>query len=98
MKNYRFEWDVNKAKSNLNKHHISFEHATSVFRDGNAITIYDEEHSEEEERYITIGVDTITRVLVVIHTFIAVYENDYNIRIISARKATKKEQKAYKEG
>ena len=96
--NYNFEWDTNKARTNLSKHKISFESATSVFRDKNAISISGEEHSEYEERWLTIGMDEITRTLVVIHTYISIDENSCNIRIISARKATKKEQQIYKEG
>ena len=96
--NYNFEWDVNKARTNLSKHKISFEGATSVFRDEKAISISDEEHSDEEERWLTIGMDEVTRTLVVIHTYMSVDENNCNIRLISARKATKKEQQIYKEG
>jgi len=96
--NYNFEWDVNKARTNLSKHKISFEGATSVFRDENAISISDEEHSDDEERWLTIGMDEVTRTLVVIHTYISIDENSCNIRLISARKATKKEQQIYKEG
>ena len=94
---YRFEWDINKAKTNLSKHKISFENATSVFKDENAISLYDEEHSLSEERWITIGIDTVTRTLVVIHTFVSQDNDSYHIRMISARKATKKEIKIYKE-
>ena len=53
------KWDVNKARTNLSKHKISFESATSVFRDEQAISIADEEHSEEEERWLTIGMDEV---------------------------------------
>ena len=96
--NYNFEWDKYKARTNLSKHKISFENATSVFRDENAISISDEEHSDEEERWLTIGIDEVTRTLVVIHTYISIDDNNCNIRIISARKATKKEQQIYKKG
>ena len=96
--NYNFEWDSNKARTNLSKHKISFESATSVFRDEQAISISDEEHSEEEERWLTIGTDEVTRTLVVIHTFISLDKNNCNIRLISARKATKKEQEIYRKG
>jgi len=96
--NYNFEWDVNKARTNLSKHKISFEGATSVFRDERAISISDEEHSDDEERWLTIGMDEVTRTLVVIHTYISVDEDNCNIRLISARKATKKEQQIYNEG
>jgi len=96
--NYNFEWDINKAKSNLSKHQISFESATSIFRDANALSISDEEHSQDEERWLTLGLDEVTRVLFVVHTYISIDDNNCNIRIISARKATKKEQKIYYEG
>ncbi len=96
--NYNFEWDPNKAKSNIEKHKISFEDATSVFKDENAVSIFDEEHSSNEERWITIGMDIKTRTLVVVHTFVTLNKSSCNIRIISARKATKNEQKYYQEG
>jgi len=96
--NYNFEWDISKAKINLSKHQISFESATSVFRDANALSVSDEEHSDDEERWLTLGMDEVTRVLFVVHTYILIDDNSCNIRIISARKATKKEQKIYYEG
>ena len=96
--NYNFEWDPNKAKSNILKHKINFEDAISVFKDENAISIFDKEHSLNEDRWITIGLDKKTKILVVIHTFIILDKNNCNIRIISARKATNKEAKLYQEG
>jgi uncharacterized DUF497 family protein len=96
--NYHFEWDSSKAKKNLSKHKINFESAVSVFKDKNAISIYDEKHSESEDRWITIGLDVETRTLVVIHTFISMDKDNCNIRMISARKATKIEENIYKEG
>ena len=93
--NYNFEWDFNKAKINLKNHNVSFESASSLFKDINVISIFDEKHSQDEERWITIGLNEETRTLVVIHTFISIEKDEYNIRIISARKATKKEQKTY---
>jgi len=96
--NYNFEWDSNKAKSNISKHRISFEDASSVFKDENAISIYDEKHSLNEDRWITIGLDTKTRTLIVIHTFIEIDKENCNIRVISARKATKKEKIIYQKG
>jgi uncharacterized DUF497 family protein len=92
---YIFEWDYKKAKTNILKHQISFEDATSVFKDENMISIFDEKHSENEDRWITIGMDLKTRTLVVIHTFISIDNDTTKIRVISARKATKKEQKVY---
>jgi uncharacterized DUF497 family protein len=96
--NYNFEWDSNKAKSNISKHKISFEDASSVFKDENAISIYDTKHSSQADRWITIGLDVKTRTLVVIHTFISIDKDNCNIRVISARKASKKEQKTYQKG
>jgi hypothetical protein len=95
--NYNFEWDPNKAKSNFVKHKIAFECAVTVFKDKNAISIFDDEHSEYEDRWVTIGMDFETRTLVVVHTFIALDKDHCNVRVISARKATKNEQKIYTE-
>jgi len=96
--NYNFEWDPTKAKKNLSKHKISFEDAATVFKDKNSISVFDESHSENEERWATIGLDTKTRTLVVIHTYISLNKDTYNIRMISARKATKNEIKFYNQG
>ena len=85
-----YQWDPNKAKSNLKKHGIRFADAVSVFEDENAITIEDEH--ESESRFITIGRDFLRRILVVVYTFRGVI-----IRIISARKATVRERKIYEE-
>ncbi len=95
MINYNFEWDLNKAKINFKKHKVKFETAITVFKDKKAISIYDEEHSQDEDRWITIGMDFETKVLVVIHTFIKIDKNNCSIRLISARKATKNETKTY---
>ncbi|WPE18423.1 BrnT family toxin [Candidatus Thioglobus autotrophicus] len=96
--NYNFEWDPNKAKTNLSKHKINFEDAVSIFKDKNAISIYDDKHSIHEDRWVTIGLDDKTRMLVVIHSFVIIDKNDCNVRIISARKATKLENKVYQQG
>ncbi len=87
-----FEWDGNKALSNQRKHGISFEEATTAFGDTNSLTIDDPLHSQDEDRFILIGMSQRLRVLVVVHV-----ERRESIRIISARKATKKEQRFYKE-
>jgi len=87
-----FEWDPNKAKSNLEIHRISFDEASTAFRDPLSLTIHDPLHSDEEERLILIGNSARNRLLVVVHT-----ERGENIRIISAREATKKERKQYEE-
>ena len=96
--NYNFEWDINKARTNLSKHKVSFESAASVFRDERAISISDEDHSKSEERWLTIGMDEVTRTLVVIHTYISIDADNCNIRLISARKATKREKQIYQKG
>ena len=83
-----FQWNHNKAQSNLKKHGIDFADAVTIFDDFNAVTINDP--SQSEERFITIGMDAYGRILVVVYTWRA---ND--IRLISARKATKHERKQY---
>ena len=92
---YNFEWDPYKAKHNLRKHKVSFERAAAIFLDPLAISIYDEEHSSEEDRWITIGNDHTNNVLVVNHTFHEENIDNCKVRVISARKATKKEIKQY---
>jgi uncharacterized DUF497 family protein len=87
-----FEWNSEKAERNFRKHEVSFEEARTVFDDPIFITVLDEEHSDDEERYITIGFSNTSRLLLVAHT-----ERDNRIRIISARKATKNEEKFYEE-
>ena len=83
-----FAWDHMKAESNLKKHNIDFADAVSIFDDLNAITI--EDVYDEEQRFISIGIDCFARILVVVYTW-----RGETIRIISARKATKREQKNY---
>ena len=87
-----FEWDDKKAKSNFAKHSISFEEASTAFGDDLSITIEDPLHSEDENRLILIGKSISHKTLIVIHL-----EKTDSIRIISARKATKKENKFYEE-
>ena len=87
--------DAAKADSNKKKHKISFDEAKSVFFDENAIVIYDPEHSKEEERFVILGISTVARILAVCHCF---RNKDSVIRIISARKATKKESMQYHGG
>jgi len=92
---YNFEWDPYKAKQNLQKHKVSFERAAEVFLDPWAISIYNEEHSLDEDRWITVGKDQTNLILVVIHTFHEENIDNCRIRLISARKAIKKEIKQY---
>jgi len=95
---YRFEWDPKKARSNAHKHKVRFENAASVFRDPKAVSIPDDEHSDDEERWLTIGMDEVSRTLVVVHTFRRQSAEECIIRIISARKATHREKEAYHGG
>jgi len=85
-----FEWDNQKAHNNEQKHGISFDEASTVFADPLSLTIHDPLHSEDEERFVLIGTSHKNRILIVVHT-----ERGDNIRIISARKATKKERSYY---
>jgi len=92
MDSLNFEWDPGKATLNERKHGVSFEEAQSVFSDDRARLIDDPDHSEEEERFILLGLSSSLRVLVVVHC----YRTSGNvIRIISARKATREEQRYY---
>lgn len=88
----KFEWDSNKAKENLKKHGVSFDEAQSVFYDEFAVQFFDEEHSSTEERFLLLGMSTGARLLLVCHC-----ERDagHVIRIISARKATRRESAFY---
>lgn len=88
----KFEWDENKNRINLQKHGISFDEAKTVFYDESAILFDDPEHSEEEERFLIIGVTAQEKICIVSHCY---RDEDKKIRIISARKATKSERKIY---
>ena len=88
----RFEWDPDKARKNLEIHAISFDEASTAFRDTLSLAIHDPLHSEEEDRFVLIGNSHKDRLLVVVHT-----ERGDNIRLISARKASKKERTQYEE-
>jgi len=94
---YHFDWDPVKAQSNLAEHRVSFGLASSVFRDPLAVTIFDEEHSGEEERWVTLGQAENGQYLVVIHTFNQTSSAEAIIRIISARQATRREIEDYQE-
>lgn len=94
MNGVDFDWDPQKAVSNIQKHGISFEEASSAFYDDRARIMYDPDHSQNEERYILLGVSEESRLLMVCHLY---KENDRFIRIISARRATKDERRQYQE-
>lgn len=90
-----FEWDVNKAASNLRKHGVSFEDATEVFRDPLALTLVDENHGQNEERWITLGQAGNRKLVVVVHTWREDSGDLIHVRLISARLATSHETQQY---
>jgi hypothetical protein len=94
--NYNFEWDPIKARENRNKHGVDFDEAATIFRDSRAFSIFDPDNSETEDRWITMGISEKGRLLIVNHTFRESGE-EVAIRIISSRKATKKETYKYGE-
>ncbi|TAH50705.1 MAG: BrnT family toxin [Chloroflexota bacterium] len=87
-----FEWDEDKAKANLVKHEVSFDEAITIFNDPYSITIYDPDHSEQENRFVDLGTSNKGRILVVVYT-----ERENKLRIISCRKATPTERRKYEE-
>jgi uncharacterized protein len=89
----KFEWDKRKARQNQQKHQVDFTEASTVFADTLSITIPDPDHSEDEERWVTLGLSNRQRLLVVVHT-----EEKETIRIISARTADRLERRKYEEG
>lgn len=91
-----FEWDARKSRSNVSKHHVSFEEAKTLFADPFLITFFDEYHSNSEDRYISIGCSALGRILLVVHTERGT-EDNVVIRIISCRKVTPSERKVYEE-
>lgn len=94
MKSLKFEWDEPKASSNITKHGVSFEEAKTVFDDDFARMIPDPDHSEEEERFILLGMSYTLKILTVVHCY---KDQEGIIRIISARRSTKNEERQYKE-
>ncbi len=89
----RFDWDENKAVSNLSKHGVSFEEARTVFDDPLYVDFYDPAHSDEEDRYLIVGESIQRRLLIASYT-----ERGNLIRLISAREVTRTERKVYEEG
>ena len=92
---YYFDWDEEKNTTNIIKHGIDFEEASTVFFDERAILFDDPEHSEEEDRFLILGLSEDANLCIVCHCY---RESDTVIRIISARKATKKESERYVKG
>ena len=92
MTEIRFEWDERKNRQNIEKHRVSFEEAQTVFYDENAIRYFDPDHSDDEDRFIMLGLSYKLRALVVCHCY---RQDDTVIRIISARKADRSERQNY---
>lgn len=95
---YEFDWDDTKAATNLSKHGVRFEEAMTVFNDPLAMTRFDAQHSDTEERWITIGLATGATLTLVVHTYSVIDAQHVLIRIISARHSTKREARQYHEG
>jgi len=93
MSTIRFEWDQKKAELNVRKHKVSFEDAQSVFSDERALLIDDPDHSEDEDRFVLLGLSQSLRLLVVVHCYRA---EGQTVRIISARKADADERSIYR--
>ena len=90
----KFEWDQHKADANVKKHNVSFENAATAFSDQHSLSLYDEKHSELEDRWITLGKAKNGDIVTIVHTYRKI-ESIETIRIISARKATKNEIQQY---
>ena len=97
MSELLFEWDEVKAKENLRKHRVSFLEAKAIFNDPLLVSFPDDEHSAHEDRYISIGLSAIGRILLVVHTDRGYEGNALVIRIVSCRRATATERKVYEE-
>jgi len=97
MVQYDFEWDPDKARRNRRQHRVSFEQGATVFRDPRAASLYDDDHSETEDRWSTLGLSTGGGLLVVHHTFEEIDANHIRIRIFSCRKATPDQMRQYGE-
>jgi uncharacterized DUF497 family protein len=94
---YDFQWDPAKAWYNARKHDVTFDQAATVFLDALALTVYDAANSQNEERWFTLGFDSSGMLLAVAHTYQIAGPAKIRVRIISARKATKSERRAYED-
>ena len=94
---YDFQWDPAKALYNARKHGVTFDQAATVFLDAFALSVYDEANSENEDRWFTLGYDGNARLLAVAHTHEVTGPANVRVRIISARKATRRERRYYEE-
>jgi len=95
MEELRFEWDGPKDRANIRKHGVSFEEARTVFYDENAIQFFDPDHSDDEDRFILVGLSFKPRVLIVCHCF---RESETVVRLVSARRADQEEEQEYWRG
>ena len=95
---YEFDWDDNKAAINLGKHGVDFREAMTVMLDPLAMTFFDTEHSQDEERWISVGRSSNGTLLLVVHTFTATGPSSALVRIISARTTTRNERRQYEQG
>jgi uncharacterized protein len=95
---FEFDWDPVKAESNLAKHGVSFEEGMAVFRDPLALSRPDEDRGANEERWVTLGQGQEGRLALVVHTYVEIDEDRVSIRIISARRPTKREIRQYEDG
>jgi uncharacterized DUF497 family protein len=92
---YKFEWDPVKAEKNSRGHGVTFEQAATVFLDANLLSRVDDEHGDDEERWVSLGMDKSARLLVVCHTYREVTQRSATIRLFSARKSTRLETTEY---
>lgn len=92
---YKFEWNPETEELNHGKHGVRFEEAATVFRDPMAVTVYDPDHSESEDRWITMGISIYSRILIVCHTFKEESTETITLRIFSSRRANKNEIQKY---
>ncbi len=95
---YEFDWDPAKAESNRRKHGVTFEDAMGVFADPLALSRLDEDSGANEERWVTIGRNSASNLLLVVHTYVELTAEQVAIRIMSARRPTRRETRQYEEG
>ncbi len=92
---YEFEWDNVKRESNLGKHGVDFTDAMSILLDPLAMTRFDDEHDDDEERWVTLGCTSNGKLLLIVHTFLLTGPSSAQVRLISARPATRREREQY---
>ncbi len=95
---FEFDWDPTTAESNLAKHGVSFEEAMAVFHDPLALSRPEEDHGANEERWVTLGQDREGRLALVVHTYVEIDDDRVAIRVISARRPTRREIRQYEQG